>query len=231
MEVISKTPGKLVLRLDVSESLANAIRRSVAEVPTLAISEVEIFKNDSALYDELLSHRLGLVPLKTEKSMNEKTKIDLKIKKVGPGVVYSGDLEGGAEVVEGKIPLVLIGAGHSVELVATATLGKGVQHAKHTPGLCYYRHLLEVSSSAEIDKIVQRSKGEMKPVKSGSKWVCDLREADVDAIKAIDKDAVKDMDDLVFVVESYGVMPAQDIFQKAIEALTDNADEFLKELK
>jgi DNA-directed RNA polymerase subunit D len=231
MEVISKTPQKLVLRLDVSESLANAIRRSVAEVPTLAISEVEIFKNDSALYDELLSHRLGLVPLKTEKSMSEKTKVDLKIKKVGPGTVYSGDLEGAGEVVESKIPLVLLGAGHQLELVATATLGKGVEHAKHTPGLCYYRHLLEVSSSAEIDKIVQKSKGEIKPEKKGTKWVCDLREADVDAIKTLDKDAVKDIEDLVFVVESYGTMPAQDIFQKAIEALTDNAEEFLKELK
>lgn len=231
MEVISKTPAKLVLRLDVSESLANAIRRSVAEVPTLAISEVEIFKNDSALYDELLAHRLGLVPLKTEKSMSEKTKVDLKIKKVGPGTVYSGDLEGGAELVETKIPLVLLGAGHQLELVATATLGKGVDHAKHTPGLCYYRHLLEVSSSAEIDKVIQKSKGELKPVKSGSKWICDLREADIDAVKAIDKDAVKDLDDLVFIVESYGTMPAQEIFQKAIEALSDNAAEFLKELK
>ena len=231
MEVISKTPQKLVLRLDVSESLANAIRRSVAEVPTLAISEVEIFKNDSALYDELLSHRLGLVPLKTEKSMNEKTAVELKIKKTGPGPVYSEDLQGDAEVVEGKIPLVLLGAGHQIELIATATLGKGVNHAKHVPGLCYYRHLLEVSSGAEIDKIIQKSKGESKPEKKGSKWICDLREADVDAIKAIDKDAVKDLDDLVFVVESYGNMPAQEIFQKAIEALSDNATEFLKELK
>jgi DNA-directed RNA polymerase subunit D len=231
MEVLSKTPQKLVMRLDVSESLANAVRRSVSEVPTLAISEVEIFKNDSALYDELLSHRLGLVPLKTEKSMNEKTVVELKIKKSGPGIVYSEDLQGDAEVVEAKIPLVLLGAGHQLELIATATLGKGVTHAKHIPGLCYYRHLLEVTSSAEIDKIVQKSKGEVKPEKKGSKWICDLREADVDAIKALDKDAVKDLDDLVFVVESYGSMPAESIFQKSIEALSDNASEFLKELK
>ena len=65
MEVVKKTPELLVIRTEANESLANAIRRSVSEVPTLAIDEVEIFKNDSALYDEMLALRLGLVPLKT----------------------------------------------------------------------------------------------------------------------------------------------------------------------
>ncbi len=231
MEVVQKTPEKLVLRLDVSESLANAIRRSVAEVPTLAIDEVEIFRNDSALYDEVLAHRLGLVPLKTDKSMNSKTRIDLKIKKSGPGVVYAADLEGTAEIVEPKIPLTLLGKDHQLELVATAVLGTGVKHAKHTPGLCYYRHLLEVSSSPEADKIIQKSKGEIKPEKKGSKWIADLKEADIDAIKAHDKDAVKETEELLFIVESYGVMPAVEIFTKSITALSDNAADFLKELK
>ena len=71
MEVVEKKPERLVLRLDISESLANALRRSVSEISTLAIDEVEIFKNDSALYDEMLAHRLGLVPLKTEKAMTD----------------------------------------------------------------------------------------------------------------------------------------------------------------
>ena len=62
-----KTQDILVLRVHADESLANAVRRSVAEVPTLAIDEVEIYKNDSPLYDEMLALRLGLVPLKTEK--------------------------------------------------------------------------------------------------------------------------------------------------------------------
>ncbi len=142
--------------MQVSESLANAIRRSTAEVPTLAIDEVEIFKNDSALYDEMLAHRLGLVPLKTEKSMNAKTKIDLKLSKVGPCTVYSGDLTGSAEVVYGKIPLTILGEGHKLELVGTAILGKGIEHAKYIPGLAYYRHLINVKSSSEADKIIEK---------------------------------------------------------------------------
>ena len=167
MQVIEKTPEKLILRMPANESLANALRRSISEVPTLAIDEVEIFKNDSALYDEVLAHRLGLVPLKTEKSMSSKTKIDFKLSKTGPCTVYAEDLQGAGEVVQGKIPLTLLAEGHKLEIVATAILGKGIQHAKYIPGLCYYRHLVEVKSTPEIDKIIQHSSSSMKPEKKG----------------------------------------------------------------
>lgn len=46
-------------------SVANAFRRIlIAEVPTLAIEDVFIYNNTSIIQDEVLSHRLGLVPLK-----------------------------------------------------------------------------------------------------------------------------------------------------------------------
>src|SRR3989344_4405302 len=158
MSIVIDSPDKLVLRLTISESLANAVRRSLSEVPTLAIDEVEIFSNDSALYDEMLAHRIGLIPLKTEKSMSEKTKIDFKLSKKGPCTVYAEDLEGSADVLYPKIPITLLGDNSKLELTATATLGTGLDHAKYLPGLCYYRHFLEVKSSAEADKIIQSSK-------------------------------------------------------------------------
>lgn len=232
MEIIEKTPKMLVLRIPANENLSNAIRRSVAEVPTLAIDEVEIFKNDSALYDEVLAHRIGLVPLKTEKNMSSKTKIDLKLSKVGPCTVYSGDLEGSVEIVYDKMPLTLLGEGHKIELVATAILGKGTEHAKYTPGLCYYRHLLEIKSSPEIDKVLQNAKpGFVKPEKKGSKWLCDLKDADIEEINRIDSEAINDSEEIIFVIESYGGMDAKDIFIKAIEALEDNLKEFEKAIK
>lgn len=231
MELVQKTSKLLVVRMDSNEPLANAIRRSVAEIPTLAIDDVEIFKNDSALYDEVLAHRLGLVPLKTEKNMSSKTKIELKLSKTGPCTVYAEDLKGDAEVVEGKIPLTLLGTGHKLELVATATLGKGIDHAKYVPGLCYYRHLYDVSSSSEADALVQKSKGLIKPEKKGSKWRCDLNEADLDSITKSDKDAVKESDELILVIESFGQIEAKDIFLKALEALEENVDEFEKAIK
>jgi len=231
MEVVSKTPELIVLRMNANESLANAIRRSVAEVPTLAIDEVEIYKNDSALYDEMVAHRLGLVPLKTEKAMTKKTKIDMKLSKAGPGMVYASDLDGNAEVIYPRIPITLLGENQKLELVATAALGKGIDHAKYLPGLCYYRHILEVKSSPEIDKIVESGKGFIKAEKKGAKWICDLNESDVDTIERLEKDSVKLSEEMLIVIESYGSMDAKDIMAKAIDALTDNLDEFEKSIK
>ncbi len=233
MQLISKTPEKIVLRIPADESLANAIRRSVSEVPTLAIDEAEIYKNDSALFDEVLAHRLGLLPLKTEKSMTEKTKIDLKLSKTGPCVVYSGDFKGPAKMVYKNMPLTILGKEHKLELVATAVLGKGLQHSKFNPGFAYYRHLVEVKSSPEIDKFIANStlNSLIKPEKKGAKWLCDLNEAAVDEILKIDKEAISDSDELLFVIESFGMMDAKDILVKTIEALSDNLNELEKKVK
>ncbi|MEM1841913.1 MAG: DNA-directed RNA polymerase subunit D, partial [Ignisphaera sp.] len=44
--------------------LLNVIRRySLAKVPTYAIDEVMIIVNTSAMFDEILAHRLGMIPL------------------------------------------------------------------------------------------------------------------------------------------------------------------------
>ena len=231
MSVVSKSAEKVVIRMPAHESLANALRRSVAEVPTLAIDEVELYKNDSALYDEMVAHRLGLVPLKTEAKMGEKTKVELKLSKTGPCTVYSGDLEGNAEVVHDNIPLTLLKEGHKLELVATAILGKGIEHAKYTPGLAYYRHILKVKGNAQIDAIIQKSAGLMKAEKTGTTWLCDLNEATQHDVNAIDDKAIVDSDEMLFIVESYGNMPASDILKKAIASLSDNCDEVVKAFK
>ena len=48
-------------------SFANALRRIlIAEVPTVALETVYMWNNTSLIHDEVLSHRLGLVPLKVD---------------------------------------------------------------------------------------------------------------------------------------------------------------------
>jgi DNA-directed RNA polymerases I and III subunit RPAC1 len=59
------SPNELVFEMiHVDVSFVNALRRLLlAEVPTVAIETVYMWKNSSLLHDEVLSHRLGLIPI------------------------------------------------------------------------------------------------------------------------------------------------------------------------
>ena len=53
----------------VDASFANALRRIlISEVPSMAIEKVYMFENSSCIPDEVLSHRLGLIPIKVDPS-------------------------------------------------------------------------------------------------------------------------------------------------------------------
>ncbi|MFH1501081.1 MAG: DNA-directed RNA polymerase subunit D [archaeon] len=245
MKIIQKSKDKVTFFSEMDESLANAIRRSALEVPILAVEEVEIFKNDSALYDEIIAHRLGLVPLVTDKTFTLKEKctckgkgcakctVQLKIALKGPKTVYSGDLKGKAKIVYDKIPIVILAENQELELVASATLGKGVDHAKYSPGLIYYRNLAEVQINKDCDSCKEcieacphgLIKGEKKPsIDEKEIWKCDLCEACIESCKTHGKNAitVKPSKEIVFFVESWGQLEAKDVLLKSIDALKDN---------
>jgi DNA-directed RNA polymerase subunit D len=155
VKVLEETPSSVTLQLEgVDRSYANAVRRfCISEVPSMAIDDVVILENSSVLYDEILAHRLGMVPIKTDLEryvLPEKCDcgsplgchkcrvlfvLDAKGKdKVS--TVYSGDLvseDREIRPVSETIPIVKLATGQTVKLEAYARLGRGKEHAKWQP--------------------------------------------------------------------------------------------------
>ncbi len=67
----SCTPELVVFDISgIDAPIANAIRRILlSEVPTMAIDKVLLFQNTSVIQDEVLAHRLGLIPIKADPRM------------------------------------------------------------------------------------------------------------------------------------------------------------------
>jgi len=225
-----QTDEKVVFSTDMGVSLANAIRRSVNEVPILAIDEVDIYKNDSALYDQILAHRFGLIPLKNQK-LTEGKSVNLKLKAKGEDVL-SGGL--GKDVVYPEMPIVLLDKGQEVEVVARARQGIGKEHAKFVPGLVYYKYLSDIKIDSDGEKHAELA--ELYPdvfefdnkLKVRDAWRCDLEQEDVKDFKGI---TITQTKELVFVIESWGMIDAKDIFLEAVKALKGNLGEVGKAVK
>eukprot|EP00536_Pseudo-nitzschia_multiseries_P003864 jgi/Psemu1/186719/e_gw1.61.100.1 len=68
MNVIENEGNNLVFELiGCDASFANALRRILlAEVPTVAIENVYMWNNTSIIHDEVLAHRLGLIPINVD---------------------------------------------------------------------------------------------------------------------------------------------------------------------
>ena len=230
IKTIEKTPEKMVFEVDMGTSLANAIRRSVNEIPIFAIEEVDIYKNDSALYDQIIAHRIGLIPLNNQKISGKK--IQLKLKAKG-GEVLAGEL--GKEIAFPQMPIVFLEKNQELELVARGKEGTSLEHAKFSPGLFYYRYIPKIEISPEGEK--QSELAELYPkvfefvdgkLKVKNEWACTLDSEDVRDFKGISIKATKG---LVMFIESWGQIDAEEIFIRAIKALKDNLNELSKALK
>ena len=233
-KLISNEGNKILFETDMNISLANAIRRSVNEIPVLAIDEVDIYKNDSALYDEIVAHRLGLIPLKNQK-VKKDTPIQLKLKAKGGEEmgVLSGEL--GEDVVYDDMPIVLLEKGQELELVARARQGIGIEHAKFVPGLVFYKQKSDITISPEGAKheelavlypdFFEFTEGKLKVI---DEIACDLDNVDVQDFKGV---SIELGDNLIFSIESWGQMDAKEIFVESCKALKSNLNDLTKALK
>jgi DNA-directed RNA polymerase subunit D len=172
IEVLEKNDTNLrIIVRDADVPLMNALRRlALAEVPCMAIEEVVMIENSSILQDEIIAHRLGLTPLKTDidtynlpeecECKSEfgcpKCRVTLTLDaeaKDGTRTVYSGEVVSeNPEVVpvSDKVPIVKLAKNQKLKLEAYARLGRGKTHAKWQPvSMCAYKYHPKITTPEE----------------------------------------------------------------------------------
>ena len=159
MNIVSRTEESVTVDVsDIPQYFANAVRRMVIrEVPTMAVEEVLIIENTSPLTNEVLSHRLSLIPFVTDLdnyNLPEECSCQSRLgceKCVVRFVlhaeatdkvitVYSRDIQpetssGIVRPFSGDIPVVMLAPGQRVELELYVRLGKGRKHSKWQSGI------------------------------------------------------------------------------------------------
>jgi len=241
---------------DGNPSYANALRRiMLEEVPVMAVEDVEIRKNSSILYDEIIAHRLGLMPLTTDlKSYNLpdkckcegkgcarcQVKLTLQASK-GTGVVYASEIkskDSAIKPVHPKMPIVKLLKNQQLELEATAVLGRGKTHVKWSPCLVYYkkRPVIEIGNVKNPEEVVDKTHGNIFEMRNGKLEVVkeNLFKYDLAGIaEEVSNGEIKVsyVDDYIFNVESWGQLSCKEIVTKAIDIFNEQLDEFAEELK
>lgn len=240
-------------------AFVNTLRRNIIDrVPTMAIEEVEIRKNSSVLYDEIIAHRLGLLALKTDlKTYNlpseckcngegcARCSVKFTLASKAQGYVYAESLKSmDPKVVPvfPKTPLIKLfktKENQEIEFEATAVLGIGRDHMKWSPGNAWYQYLPKIEIGKVEDpeaaaavcprKVFEVKSGKLQIAK-GKEYDCNLCEACVDATDGNIKLNESDSD-FIFTVESWGQLPVKEMLTKAVEVFDGQVSEFEDKLK
>ena len=213
VKVLAAAPDSMRLLMEETEpAYANALRRIlVSDIPKMAIEDVEFhlgpiraedgkeYESVSPLFDEMISHRLGLVPIPTDLGLYNRREdcptchgegcpnctIIYSVNKRGPGLVTSADLEpiGDAKLkpTDLNIPIVKLGDGQAMLIYATAVLGTGKDHAKwqatHGVGYRYYPSLKAGTKSLDaLDPAVPFCESHMQSTETEEEEVLVLDE-------------------------------------------------------
>ena len=142
LSIISQSEQKVSVKLKgIPIQYANALRRICLNgVPIYAIDTVDFLSNSSVMADEGISHRLALIPIKTELSdvqqNNESDKIMFTLdsgETENTRTVLSGELksqDNNVKPISDNIPIVTLAPGQRLKIEAYARLGRGTEHAK-----------------------------------------------------------------------------------------------------
>uniref|UniRef100_A0A3B4ADQ6 DNA-directed RNA polymerases I and III subunit RPAC1 n=1 Tax=Periophthalmus magnuspinnatus TaxID=409849 RepID=A0A3B4ADQ6_9GOBI len=223
----------------VDPAIANAFRRILlAEVPTMAIEKVFIYNNTSIVQDEVLAHRLGLIPIRADPRLfeyrnsaaEEGSEIDtiqlqLKVKcsrnpraskdSSDPRelylhhMVYSRDLK--------WMPI-----GNQADVFADAFIGP-----VHDDIL-----IAQLRPGQELDIVMHCVKGigeKVAKVVNSRLDTCSREVLRHDDLKNLVK-LGRIRDHFIFTVESTGILPPDVLVAEAIQVLMSKCQRFLSEL-
>lgn len=222
----------------IDHAFANSLRRTIiSEVPVLAIEFVDIEINNSGLFDEMVAHRLGLIPLTFPEKLKENDEIVLVLEKKGPCIVKAGDMKSTDKDVmpiDPEIPIVELLENQSLKFQAMAKIGKGKEHAKWQAAIAGYKNIPKVKVSPDAVKaydvcpvqVFEKKDGKVKVVNEENCILC-MRCTEVTdgvTVTAVD-------DGFVFDVESVSGMPASRVIMSALDILEEKFEDFAAEFK
>ena len=237
-----------------STAFANALRRVLmGEIPIMAIDEVDIYENTSSLFDEYITHRLGLIPLTTDLKTYKlpedccggncnKCSTTLTLEAKGPMTIYSKDLKCKDKKIHpayDKIPIMKLVEDQKLKFDAKAVLGVGKNHNKWQACLAAYKYMPKVTVMKECTKCgkcVEVCPQKILVKKGGGISVknAELCTECKECMVVCEQKGITvshDNTTFLFNVESYGNLKPKDLLKKSIDILEAKATEFEKQLK
>ncbi len=250
---LKKTKDNLNLSFQASgcdEAFINTVRRLVIEeVPTLAIEDLEIKENSSALYDEMLGLRLGLCPIKTdlksyrlpanEDEVEERAAsctLQMALKASKKGYVYAENAaskDPKCKFVFPNMPLTKLSSKQKVDLVMFAVMGQGKDHIKWSPGLAWFKNTASLTVKNDkdlVEKFLSKypaqiiEKGQISKDKIEKLGLWDAVDGVCDDLVKVDY--AKDVFD--FNLESWGQLTCNEILDEASNILIQKVEEMEK---
>ncbi|MFX1300130.1 MAG: DNA-directed RNA polymerase subunit D [Promethearchaeota archaeon] len=256
--LLEKTEDTLKLRIEgVRPGLMNALRRIIiAETPTMAIEEVVILENQSPIFDEIIAHRLGLVPLKTNYDQYIRSEectcegagchlcqagFTMEVEAPEDGyIATTGDLkpqDPETIPISDKIPIAKLAKGQRIVVEAYARLGIGQDHAKWQPvSTMAYKMIPSVKvDTSKCDGCKEcvtacfRKVFEMKNEKAVvvDELNCTLCNLCVETCDVKAITVTYDENSFIVTIESTGALSPEEIMEKSFEVFSKKYEELI----
>ncbi|XP_057271338.1 DNA-directed RNA polymerases I and III subunit RPAC1 isoform X4 [Pezoporus wallicus] len=233
----------------IDAAIANAFRRILlAEVPTMAVEKVFVYNNTSIVQDEILAHRLGLIPIRADPRLFEYRNQVYSKHMTWVPLGNQTDLFPDADFrpVHDDILIALLRPGQEIDVLMHCVKGIGKDHAKFSPvATASYRLLPDITLLQPIEdeaaEMLQKcfSPGVIEIQNIKGKKVARVANARLDTFsrEVFRHESLKNLVRLarvrnhyIFSVESTGILPPDVLVSEAIKILMGKCQRFLNEL-